>query len=582
MKVKMNILLIQPPIRDFYHTRQRMYPLGLLYLASSLKMAGFSCRLFDAFSPDKKKTLPIPEPLGYLKKYYPPEDKSPFRLFGHFYHFGLEDDRIYEELQRADLVGISSLFTPYEGEVLHIAQMAKGLGKLVVLGGNHATVVAEHLLENSAVDYVICGEGEERLPALCEAIGGGRKCESIDGLGYRVKNKIRVIPPKGVLSDLDSLPFPDRSLLNPDGYHFCGRRYTMILSGRGCPYNCRFCSGHAVMGRGIRFRSIDNILAEMRLCRDLYKINIFDFEDENFSLHKSRTIQLLDAIEAEFGGDDKFALLFENGLFPESLDSEILARLKRLGCNHLNLPLVSSSDQTLKQLKRPGSGKSFVRAVRKASQDFFITGYLILGLPQSDLEEMIQSIRFLADQQVLIAPSIFYATPGMDLYSECETKGLLPINSFLPLRSSAFPIETEHFQRLDLVTLFRVVRVINFIKSLIDESQLKGTIELSQFLRAELQNFSDYYFDSADQKIIVSRPFSKKELGLILLSKCMAPAPVYYQIRKIREKPVRWVYQLIRQEYSVNVWEQFDNRMTQSNIRGITNPDLSLIWDLNF
>jgi len=471
----MNVLLIQPPIRDFYHTGHRIYPLGLLYLASALKDAGFSCQVLDAASARKKKALPIPPALSYLREYYSEDDKSPFRLFGRFYHFGLLEDEISQRLKAADLVGISSLFTPYEEEALAVARLAKRMGKTTVVGGGHATVAALHIMNDPAVDYVILGEGEERLVALAEAICGRRSFESIDGLAWRTKEVVRINPPKAPRDDLDALSFPDRSLLDPDLYSFQGKRYTMMLSSRGCPYRCRFCSSRTISGRSsVRLRSVENILAEMRICFDRYRIRVFDFEDEHFTWQRERTIKLLEAIEAEFRHDQDFGLLFENGLFSPSLDRQILSRLKKLGCHHLNLPLVSSSDKTLHRLGRPQSSASFARTVSEATEcGFFTTGYLILGLPGSSLEEMVDSIRFLAAQPVLVAPSIFYATPGMDLYDECQKNGWLPPQEvgFSVLRSSALAIETERFKRLDLVTLFRLVRAINFIKSLIDEME---------------------------------------------------------------------------------------------------------------
>ncbi|MEW5801016.1 MAG: radical SAM protein [bacterium] len=670
----MKILLVQPPVRDFYHTGHRMYPLGLLYLAASLKRAGFACQVLDAFGPEQKTVLPIPPAMNYLREYYPDEDKSPFRLFGRFHHFGLSDEKIREKLRDADLVGISSLFTPYEEEALGVARIAKGMGKLTVLGGNHATVAALHLMEDPALDYVICGEGETRLVALAEAICGRRAIESIDGLALRRHGLIRLSPPKGLLPALDDLPVPDRSLLDPDRYRFQGSRYTMMLSSRGCPFQCRFCAGHAVMGNSVRHRSIESILAEMRLCYDQYQIRIFDFEDEHFTWQKERTLRLLDAIESEFGQDETFRLLFENGLFPHCLDREILDRLNRLGCRHLNLPLVTSSKRILKKLNRPGSPASFSRTVSEAGMDeaaaseeaaneaadadaagirdagiheagckrgegkrgesgFFITGYLILGLPGSDLEEMVESIRFLAGQRVLIAPSIFYATPGMDMYCECRENGWLPADGgFSILRSSAFPIETDCFSRLDLVTLFRLIRVLNFIKSLIDEEggkkekekgrevgkpgvmeRTKGEMKLSEFLQALIAQIPppaavsgmpgvDFPLLPGESIIASSRPLSPRELGLCLLSGWSASdtPPAFYRIQRVKQRQKRpedlgqrqgppeqggpeqggWIYRMLRQRDSERVWELFLDRMNYSPIRGIRHASPSLVWDI--
>ncbi|MGA1823071.1 MAG: B12-binding domain-containing radical SAM protein [bacterium] len=578
----MKILLIQPPIRDFYTTKHRMYPLGLLYCASSLKAAGFHCDLLDAFSGGKKRRIPMPRELHYLKEFYCDDDKSPLRLFSHYYHFGLDDAHMRERIENADIVGISSLFTTYEQEVLRVAHIAKQCGKLVILGGNHATVSAAHCLENPHVDYVVLGEGEIRMVALCKALSGKQTVESIDGLGYKIKGRIKIQPPRDYVKTIDALPFPDRSLVDPGQYRFKGYNYTMILSSRGCPYGCTFCSSHYIMGRKIRFRSIENILEEMRISYRLYHIKVFDFEDDHFTVDRYRAIALLEAIEDEFGKDPEFQLLFENGLFPHSLNEELLSLMKRLQVTHLNLPLVTSSNKVCQNLNRPGSCESFADIVKRARHKFFITGYSILGLPESDREEMIQSIRFLCSQNVLIAPSTFYAVPGMELYEQCREKGLLPYDSFLPLRSSAFPLETDRFKRLDLVTLFRIVRAINFIKSCIDESTvpLNGTMRLTEFIRTLLMDLSELQLSFDVYTIKTSRSLSPKELGLLILSKWLTTTPRFYQIRKEKPGPNQWMYHLIPQKDSTIVWQQFLTIMHQTTICGIHNTDLTVTWDI--
>ena len=573
----MKILLVQPPISDFYQTHHRMYPLGLLYLASSLKGAGFSCEILDAFSP-RGRSSALPKQLQYLRKFYPLEDKGPFRLFGHFYYFGINDKEILQKIQEADLIGISSLFTTYETEVLRIAQMAKELGKIVVLGGTHASAVPEYLLQYPFIDYIVCGEGELRLPMLCEALCGKRPLETIDGLGYRYKKNIKVNPTKGVLQDLDTLPYPDRSMINKQKYLFRHKPYTMLLSSRGCPYQCRFCSGHLVMGRGLRFRSIENIISEMRLCRDKFQIAQFDFEDENFTYDNSRAIVLLEAIEAEFKGDENFSLLFENGLLPSSLNKEILFRFRKLGLYHLNLPLVTSSLRSLKKLKRPGSKKTFTQILKKSDSNFFITGYLILGLPSSTLEEMIQSISYLSEQQVLISASFFYAVPGMPLYQDCLKDGLLPDHSFLPLRSTAFPVETKEFHRLDLVTLFRLIRIINFIKSLIDGSSQRGEMLLSEFIKNEARKFPIFHCMSNSREIKTSGPLSSKELGLFHLLQWYESSFYFSLLQKQRLAEKKRIYRLIPLEYSENTWRKFNREMQGKRIRGTGNTQVEPTW----
>lgn len=190
----MKILLIQPPIRDFYQTSIRTQPIGLAYLSSSLKIYGHEVEILDC-QTDRKRSIPIPPELYYLKDFYPFNDRSPFKLYTGYYHFGMSWEEIKQKIEdsKAEVFGISSSFTPYHGEALNIAQMIKEWDrrKMVVMGGSHVSCDPEGVLKNSFVDYAIMGEGEIRFPLLLEQVekGGGKGLEKIDGIVYRKKER---------------------------------------------------------------------------------------------------------------------------------------------------------------------------------------------------------------------------------------------------------------------------------------------------------------------------------------------------------------------------------------------------------
>src|SRR5512143_3018345 len=122
----MKILLVQPPIRDFYRTSIRTQPIGLAYLASALKLHGHEVEILDC-QTDRKRPITIPSELSYLRDFYPFDDRSPFKLYTGYYHFGMGWDEIRERIlgSKADVFGISSSFTPYHGEALQIARIIK-------------------------------------------------------------------------------------------------------------------------------------------------------------------------------------------------------------------------------------------------------------------------------------------------------------------------------------------------------------------------------------------------------------------------------------------------------------------------
>jgi hypothetical protein len=122
----MKVLLIQPPIRDFYQTSIRTQPIGLAYLAASLRTHGYEVEILDC-QTERKGSIPIPPELSYLRDFYPFNDRSPFKLYSGFYHFGMGWDEIRRKIEtsKADVFGISSSFTPYHEEALEIARIIK-------------------------------------------------------------------------------------------------------------------------------------------------------------------------------------------------------------------------------------------------------------------------------------------------------------------------------------------------------------------------------------------------------------------------------------------------------------------------
>ncbi len=480
----MKILLIQPLIQDFYQTSIRTQPIGLAYLAASLKNEGHEVEILDC-QTETKKSIPIPAELSYLKDFYPFNDLSPFKVYSGYYHFGMgwEDIRKRVEDSKADVFGISSSFTPYHGEALEIARFIKEWDsrRIVVMGGAHVSCDPEGVLQSPSVDYVVLGEGEARFPLLLEQIARGRarNIEKIAGIGYRnvgtTRNRdgeMQINPLQNFIQDLDSLPPPARELLPLDRYRLRKKRSTMIITSRGCPHGCTYCSGHLVMGTSFRTRTPEAILKEMMECQKQYGIESFDIEDDNFTFDQERAKRLMNLIIETFG-ERKIELSAMNGISFASLDGELLTLMKRAGFQTINLSYVSTDPLTKVRIGRPKTETEFDKILEEAEQvGLNVIAYAILGLPGQTIEEMVDTLIHLMGKKVLIGPSIYYPTPGTPLFKRCNREGILPPHP-VQWRSSAFPIETKEFNRVDLLTLFRLARVINFIKGKMDGKELE-------------------------------------------------------------------------------------------------------------
>ncbi len=472
----MKALLIQPPIQDFYQTSIRTQPIGLAYVAASLKSHGYGAEILDC-QTSEKKSIPIPPELSYLKDFYPFHDQSPFRLYTGYYHFGMGREAILQRVKdsKASIFGISSSFTPYYREALEVARLIKEWDqkRIVVLGGCHSSSDPEGVLKSPWVDYVILGEGEVRFPYLLKEIESRkRSAGGMDGIGFKENGEIRIHPLSTFIDDLDALPHPSRELLNLNRYKIGKKRSTMIITSRGCPHGCAYCSTRLVMGSSFRARSPESIIQEMLMCKENYHIHHFDIEDDNFTFDMERAKRLMRLVIDTFG-EEGIELSAMNGVSCASLDGDLLRLMKRAGFKTINLSFVSSDPSLKEKMGRPGTAEIFDEVLREAAgARLNVVAYAILGMPGQTIEEMVDTLVDLMGRRVLIGPSIYYPAPGTALFEECRRKKFLPSDPS-QWRSSALPIETKAFDRLDLVTLFRLARLINFIKGKMEEGELE-------------------------------------------------------------------------------------------------------------
>ncbi len=543
----MKILLIQPPVRDFYQTSIRTQPIGLAYLAASAQSHSHAVEILDC-QTEKKRSIPIPTELSYLRDFYPFHDRSPFKLYSGFYHFGMDWEEIRQKIEEseADLFGISSSFTPYHGEALEIARIIKEWNpkKPVVMGGSHVSSDPEGVLKSPDVDYVVLGEGEARFPTLLERIEEGHveTIQEMDGIGYRKNGMIYVNSTRSFIQNLDVIPHPARDLLDPDRYRMKKERSTMLITSRGCPHQCAYCSAHLVMGDAFRTRSPEAILKEMKECRERYGIHFFDIEDDNFTFDQERAKRLLRLMIETFGEGD-LELSAMNGVSFASLDEELLRLMKKAGFRTLNLSFVSTDTLTKEKMKRPKAAMEMDRILQDAGRiGLNVIAYGIFGMPGQRVEEMVDTLIYLMGKSVLIGPSIYYPTPGTSLFERCQRERLLPPH--LPQwRSSAFPIETKEFSRVDLVTLFRLTRVINFIKEKMDECELEEGMtwrEICQEVKAKAKlkaGWIHLLYALIEEKSFFSLRISADRKGTVMREKTSRKVLDYY-FEKARDKSI--------------------------------------------
>jgi radical SAM superfamily enzyme YgiQ (UPF0313 family) len=481
----MKIVLVQPPVQDFYDTTIRLQPIGLACLKAAIlkHLVDVEVVIRDFHQGWGRRTVALPHELHYLEEFYIGPDQSPFSTFHRYYHFGAPFETVAGEVQKEkpDLVGISSLFSPYYREVLSCCEaIRKRIDVPVIIGGSHVSCDPLSMLRSPFVDFVIRGEGERPLVEFIRAFRNRKNWEDVPNLGFK-KGGAMVLNPLAENYSLETLPPPDFSDLSPKDYLFEKKPLCFVVTSRGCPYQCSFCSVHATFGRNVRSRGIENILEEIKKRYD-DGYRIFDFEDDNIAFDAGEMKRLCRMLISELKMQD-VRFLAMNGICYWHLDSELLELMRKAGFSHLNISLVTRNEEVNKKIRRPFDRDRYLAVIDMAFRlGFHITSYQILGLPLETLDSMVQTLVFNARLPVLLGASPFYLAPGSPIaqdYGEFNEKRL-----FLA-RLTSLGMETEHFKRRDIYTLFIATRILNFLKGLVFPRKEISFQELMQMAKKQ-------------------------------------------------------------------------------------------------
>lgn len=467
-----DILLIQPPIRDFYRTLKRTIPYGLACIASSLEAEGFSVSILDCLATSRSRPVERPPQMAYLREYYGRPDVSPFSLFHQFRHFGHSFEHVEKVVKEISpsLVGVSSLFTPYAREAEEVAERVKRACPrcLVVMGGHHPTALPREVMACRAVDFVVRGEGEAAMPLLARALKEGSSPDGVPGLVTRRADGCIHVGTPAYVPSLDKMPLPARHLINAAFYRRGRRGSSVVAASRGCPMKCSYCSLGAYSELPYRRRSVTSVLKEIRSAVELHGVRFIDFEDENLSLERTWFVELLQGIREHFGGEG-LELRAMNGLFPPSLDAGLIGEMRESGFRALNLSLGTACRRQARRFRRPFMNDAFDAAVSAcAGSGLEAVGYIIVGAPGQEPLDSLEDLLYLAERPVLAGVSIYYPSPGSSDFELCGTLGLLPESHSL-MRATAVPV-SHVTSREESITLLRLGRVLNFMKALLGGS----------------------------------------------------------------------------------------------------------------
>ncbi|MBF0216358.1 MAG: cobalamin-dependent protein [Candidatus Omnitrophica bacterium] len=532
----MKVLLVQPPVEDFFFTPKRAYPLGLIYLGTVLEKAGHEVRIFDFCEGSEKRTVTAPKQFGYLKRYYRRND-SAFRLFSVYSHFGKKYSEFEKELKAfsPDLAAISSNFNAYIDQALAVASRVKGADKRIVtvMGGRAVTVTPDIFLSRPEVDYILRGEGEGSLTELCGSPGNTDRGK-IPGIGYRTGPGMTFISDEpAVVEDIDALPLPNRKLINSGEYTWQGEISASLITSRGCSLGCGFC---AIKDR-FRYREAGKVLEEIDDCYSL-GVRHFNFEDDNINLNPEFE-KIVDLLIPKFRG--KIRVSFMNGVLASGLGIRLREKLIDLGLTHLDLSIASSVARLREEVNRTEElPEVFEAGSYFSGRNIPVTVHFIIAMPKQDFNDAAADLRLLAPEPVLLGPSIYYPAAESAMFPYLRDNYGLKGADYAFFRSSAAFYDKD-IPRDRIFTLFYFCRIINFIKWYRDSTSDPST-DIAGIIEKESSRFSD-----KGTMLTGDNGAGREAVSLVLLKKLFAER-VIYRVERSREDN-RLIYRSFPEEF---------------------------------
>lgn len=391
MKKNKDILLIVPP----KPTVSTVPHLGLGYLASSLSKAGFNVDICDFVRDRMSHQQSVRELLR----------------------------------QRPSYVGLTVFSYNYLSAKKLIASLKQENRNIkFIVGGSHISALPEFSLRDLGADFAIVGEGEE---AIVRILGGAGNYENIPGLAFRNNGEVKITAGCNLIEDLDKIPLPDWKLIfsrpydDSPGYFFPRNSPSApVLTSRGCPHHCSFCSSRLVHGTKLRLRSPQSVVDEIEMLNMDFGIREIDFVDDSFTENRPHALDIFEGIIRR-----KINITWKTpvGIRLDSLDRDLLFAMRKSGCYQLGFGIESFNDDVLRLNRKPLDKFKIDQQIRLVKTFGIETmGFFILGLPGDTLESINETINFACRSPFdLVSFSCAVPFPGTKMFASIYPGGNL-------------------------------------------------------------------------------------------------------------------------------------------------------------
>jgi anaerobic magnesium-protoporphyrin IX monomethyl ester cyclase len=361
----------------------RFPPLGLGYIAAYLRSHGISAELVDCTFMKQEKAL---------KKI---RNTSP------------------------TIVGIQAMFSMKE-KTVEFAELLRKDCELLVVGGPLATSNPEEFIDS--FDVVAIGEGEQTMLELAQAVENHSDFNEVRGIMFKEKGRIVATPARDFVSDLDKIPFPSRELFDNQAYKsYYARNFgyttTAIITSRGCPFQCDFCS-RPIFGNTFRSRTANNIVQEVEAVQKRGYQRVW-FADDCFTLNRERLMEICEELNRR-----NIMIGWECLSRVDTVDFSVAEKMKSAGCVRVFFGIESGNNGILKIMKKQATVEQAERAVYTFKKTGIHVGaFFILGYPGESEKTILDTVNFASSLPLDYLSFTFpYPIPGTPLYDRVKNR----------------------------------------------------------------------------------------------------------------------------------------------------------------
>ena len=450
-------------------------PLGVSYIAGVLEQVGYQVRILDCLVE------------GFL---------DPVSLPDGMVRFGLSDKEILRRIAEfaPEMVGVSCVLTNKYKDAHHLCELVKAHNAdiITVMGGAHPSTFPQIVMQDTSVDFAVLGEGDFALPELITRLEKDLGFDDFDGLAFRRGSQVVINPKTKYIEDLDSIPYPARHLLPMKRYSeisqphgdFLQMPFATMLTSRGCPARCIFCSALKLWGKKYRTRSSENVLHEIELLVKDYGIKEIHFEDDNLTFNAHRAKEIFQGV---IDRGIRISWCAPNGLAVFALDEALVTLMKRSGCFSVAIAIESGCQEVLNTIVHKPLDLAKVKPLveKMRALGLHTKGFFIMGFPDETKAQIQMTIDFASRVGLdWVALNIATPLPGTEMFDICKKKNYLVGDFELSkLKYTIGSIQTKEFVPEELQALWKKTNFeINFLHN-INMREKKYDVAIRDFKR---------------------------------------------------------------------------------------------------